>query len=205
MKFNILIVCFLLLCSLCVKAEDISIDIGYPAVDEMEARVFGSVYSQENIYKRLDRLEMKVFGRVTKATLSDRVDVLRNAVNPNPIENRGGYITDFPPEEIYPAAQVPKTKEEQSIILYDLENELLGTVYITEPVETRIARLEKKVFNQSSENYPAQERLQRLCAYVDAKSSDQYYDDQSKLRKYANYANGAKAISILFMILQMFL
>jgi len=205
MKIKILIVCFLLFFSLGVNAENISVDIGYPAVDEMESRVFGAAYPQENIYNRLDRLETRIFGGVTNAALSDRVDVLRNAVNPEPVEKRGGYMTDFSAEEIFPQTQVPQTREEISILVYELESQLLGTVYISEPVEMRVARLERKVFRQSNDNYPVQDRLQRLCAYIDAKNSDQYYDDQSKLRQYSTYANGAKAISLLFMILQMFL
>lgn len=201
MKIKFLIIFVLLFFSLSVKAQEISVDVGYPVVDKIEAQIFGVFYPQENIYKRLDRLETKIFGTPTNAPLSDRVDRLRNSVlgedSPPPDE----YI---PQEQLFDQtfSQMPQSSEEYPFVLYELEKKLLGSVYINEPVEYRLSRLEMSVFGQASDSYPPDERLQRLCAYADAQTSDNYYDDQAQLRK---YANGAQIFSILFMILQAFL
>ncbi len=190
MKFKIPAITFLLFFSLCVNAENISVNVGYPVMDEMEIKVTGTAYPQANIYKRLDALEMRLFGNVTNAPLSDRVDRLKDEVlgkNKYSAKNKYSYGRDH------------------SVTLYELEKKLLGTVYITEPVDNRLARLEKFVFNKSSDSYSTEERLQRLCAYTDARESGHYYDNQAQLRQYNNMANNAKMISILFMILQFLL
>lgn len=206
MKFKILLITLLIFTCISVSAQNISVDIGYPAVDEMETKVLGAAYPQENIYTRLDRLEYTIFGAATKAPLSDRVDRLRSTVlaeTPQAAEPQKGYTASTMPSYFY--SQTQQSSQEQSIILYELEKKLLGTVYINEPTEVRVSRLERIVFQASSDNYPVEERLQRLCAYADAKDSDQYYNDQAKLNQYANVANGVRVISLLFMILQAFL
>lgn len=203
MKFLILIISILFFTSLSVKAENVSVDIGYPVVDEIEKRVFGVAYPQENIYKRLDQLEYRVYGNVTQAALIDRVDRLRDTILGKPAHEESDYAAEAAPNMIF--SQAPKSQDEFSIVLYELEKKFLGTVYIAEPPNMRIARLERVIFQESSDSYPMDERLQRLCAYAQAKESGTYYEDQSKLRQYANMANGVRVISILFMILQAFL
>lgn len=48
----------------------------YPTVDEAELALFGKVFSSEDIYKRLDRIETKMKGAKQNGTLYDRVDNL---------------------------------------------------------------------------------------------------------------------------------
>ena len=204
MKSKILVIFLLLFISFSVQAEPGSIEIGYPVVDEMEARVLGSIYPKENIYQRLNRLETRVFGNITNASLSDRVDKLKDTVlgvKPEPVEEYSQ--PDIMPNLMF--SENPQSPEEYKIILYELEKKLLGSVYITEPMDTRVARLENRVFSQSSDSYPIDERLQRLCAYADAKDSNDYYDDQAQLRQYSNVSNGVRALSILLMLLGAFL
>ena len=130
-------------------------------------------------------------------TLLDKLKDTVLGVKPDPIE-------DYPQPDIMPNlmfSQSPQSPEEYKIILYELEKKLLGNVYITEPMDTRVSRLENQVFEQSSDSYPMDERLQRLCAYADARNSNEYYDDQAQLRQYNNVSNGVRVMSILFMIL----
>lgn len=52
----------------------------YPTVTLMENRVLGHSYQAEGLSERLDRLEMKIFGRVRQGELMSRVDGLRVVV-----------------------------------------------------------------------------------------------------------------------------
>lgn len=55
------------------------VEIGYPAIDELEKKILGGVYAQEDVYQRLNRLETKVFGQATNEPLDERVDRLKAA------------------------------------------------------------------------------------------------------------------------------
>ena len=54
----------------------------YPAVSQIELRVFDQTFGQENIYARLNRLEKRMFGTIfSSSSLSDRVIKLQKALN----------------------------------------------------------------------------------------------------------------------------
>lgn len=62
------------------SSEPIANASNYPAVSAMEKRVFGKDFAGEPITKRLDRLEVKAFGKANpSAELIDRVDRLRTS------------------------------------------------------------------------------------------------------------------------------
>ncbi len=52
-------------------------DVKYPVVDKIEQKVFNKTFTNEDVYKRLSRLEKQVFKKESKGTLSERVDNLR--------------------------------------------------------------------------------------------------------------------------------
>ncbi|MEW5820255.1 MAG: hypothetical protein AB1782_08705 [Cyanobacteriota bacterium] len=53
--------------------NDPSLYSGYPIVDEIEESLFNKKFTSENIYTRLERLEMQILGRTQKGSLYDRV------------------------------------------------------------------------------------------------------------------------------------
>lgn len=62
------------------SSEPIADLSNYPAVSAMEKRIFGKDFAGEPITKRLDRLEVKAFGKSNpNAELIDRVDHLRSS------------------------------------------------------------------------------------------------------------------------------
>lgn len=83
----------------------------YPTVSRMEGKVFGQAYPNEDLTKRLDRLEKKVYGHSQNGTLVERTDALRMSVlgdigndtiasNQGPIQGpvgQGGYYQGPPP------------------------------------------------------------------------------------------------------------
>lgn len=55
--------------------------INYPVVDMIELQLLGKNYKSENIYKRLERLEGKVFGGAQKGDLAQRTDSLKAKIS----------------------------------------------------------------------------------------------------------------------------
>jgi hypothetical protein len=68
------------------------VEIGYPAIDELERKILGGVYTQEDVYQRLNRLETKVFGQATNEPLDERVDRLKAAAGISSPANRDQNI-----------------------------------------------------------------------------------------------------------------
>lgn len=55
-------------------------NVTYPVIDMMEEKVFKKTYHGENVYKRVERLEQKTFGKISQGELSDRTDKLKASV-----------------------------------------------------------------------------------------------------------------------------
>ena len=60
--------------------EDSTVE--YPMVDKLEEEVFKTTYKNENIYKRLERLETKIFNQTSNDSLNNRVDKLATVITP---------------------------------------------------------------------------------------------------------------------------
>ncbi len=183
-------------------------EISYPAVDDLEKRILGNVYSHQNIYARLDRLEKTVFGNVINASLSERVDKLKEVAPGSYAKNDSNSNITLDQSYQENDDYGYNSTGYYSSLLYDLEKEYLGTVYVSEPNKTRITRLENVLFSQPAEGYSEEERIQRLFAYAESQKSsseDDYYGDLGQLSQYNNVMKGAQVLSILFMILQFFL
>lgn len=58
-------------------------DVKYPVVDKIEQKVFKKSFTNEDIYKRLSRLEKQVYKKESSSSLSERVDSLRASVLAN--------------------------------------------------------------------------------------------------------------------------
>ncbi len=187
---------------------DTGVTIGYPTVDKMEQKTFGTVYADQDIYTRLGRLEQSVFGTASDASLIDRVDRLSEMLDSG--RNYPATVASSPNirfgQNYRQYSNFYNTSGTRySLDLYDLERQFLGTAYPDEPVDIRLTRLENHLFSGASDNLPVEERVQRLIAYSDAKDSDEFYDNQAQINQYNALMKGANAISLLFMILQFFL
>jgi len=204
------------------QQDNVAID--YPAVDELEKKILGKIYPEQDIYIRLNRLETSVFGGVTTASLSERVEKLRDVVpekNTFTASRLGFTSGNFSGSQSFSGGNLSSSNSSTSFTpnyakynnpgsnyaaaLYELEKEFLGQTYSSEHVESRLIRLENEVFSSTSEDSPMEDRINRLSAYADARDSNDFYENQTSLRNYNNMASGAKALSILFMILQFLL
>lgn len=176
----------------------------YPVIGMMELKVLGNAYPTQDIYQRLNRLELAIFGTVSQKCLSDRMDLLSNAVfgeNNNP-----RY------EDSYPSYNTAKSysgtgygsssgNDSLSTLLFQIEQEMFNRTYPNETTEQRISRLETYIFNETSSNYPTEERLQRIASVVKAQSSDDLYKDTAQLNKMQNIGQGVSIVAIILMII----
>ncbi|HSA06600.1 MAG TPA: hypothetical protein P5556_05435 [Candidatus Gastranaerophilales bacterium] len=218
MKFKILLISFLIIIlslpavnaqaqsnnSASYEEDQSEVKIEYPAVDALEKKVFGSAYTDQDIYIRLNKLENSVFGKIATDSLSERVERLTEAVSGTrqSLDTRLNNNTVLGENYKEFGTFDNSNSAEYSITLFDLEKQFLGSVYPSDSLDVRVTRLENKVFSESSEEYSMEERIQRLSAYADASNPDDFFEDQAQAQKYNNIITGAK---FLFMMLQFFL
>lgn len=210
----------------------------YPTVGQMESKLFGKVFNNEDITQRLTRLEKQVFKTVQTGELADRVDNLRLVVlgdtgpsnhgsdvayrpqtpsrsasayqnMPTPpvfshpsgpsTANRVPVYTQIPqgnPSYGIPAVSSPQAYSGQQqhyeqpvsyagqagnapptadmmAAMNEVEKEVLGTTYPAEPFNTRLDRIESKVFNSTSPEMSNEDRMQRVIAVASAGGAPQ--------------------------------
>lgn len=183
--------------------EDASVE--YPIVDKMEQAVFNTTYKSENIYKRLDRLETKVFNKTTNESLNDRVDALSRVIVPvrkQPAANAYSYSADE--LNTYYANSGLDAVNDNTVPfqLAVLEQELLRGNYQNDNISNRLSRLEEKMFKRTFATDSDISRLQRLMVAYDAKKNSYKYENNRKMQ---NMATVSQLGGILLMILAILL
>lgn len=202
-------------------------NIQYPAVDELEMRVFKQVYQSKDIKQRLTDLETKTFGKnFTQDDLATRTDRLKAEIKPESLMNNAiaqssnsfyddDVITldkdyhldryDSPYEFDYDAYNTAqKTASRGSFFsgkksnINSIENTILKRTYPNETMDKRLSRLERTIFGTEFQNEDNQSRLERISvAYKAQKSSSKY--DMNKFGR--NMATAMQIGTILLMVL----
>lgn len=184
--------------------EDNTVD--YPIVDQMEETIFNESYKKENIYKRLERLEQKVFNKTSNESLNVRVDRLSKVLMPQSQIAKKQQDYDLTQEEMeqYYANRGFEQINDSSIPfqLAVLEEDLLKTVYSNEHIANRLSRLEQKLFNRTFASDTDITRLQRILVTYEAKKNSHKYENNRKMQNVAAFSNLG---GILLMILAMLL
>ena len=175
----------------------------YPSVDKIESQIFGRTYEKENINTRLERLEKKLFGKVSSKSLQERVLILQDKVPHEKISekisshshNNDQYDYDYGEYNYYSS----KTESPEISVM---EKKLFGQNFENEQMSKRLSRLENKLFGKSFDSQSDNVRTERLkSVYIAAKSGTEY-----KVNKFAKYAiAGAQIGGILLFILAMIL
>lgn len=168
----------------------------YPSVTALEQEIFGAGYAQEDITRRLSRLENQVFGSPQRGALVDRVDQLQMSVfgsmaPPPPLENgriplpSDVYADGSTPTALAPSAQPPSYQSPQDprmlSALTETELDVLGNTFPGEPVEIRLNRLESHIFHSTSPEMESGDRLMRVIA-VAAADGDEPPQAPSKMK-----------------------
>ena len=184
--------------------EDSTVD--YPIVDAMEQEVLKTTYKGENIYKRLDRLEEKVFNKKSKGSLNDRVDRLAEAIAPVKMARKAAEQTSYndPYSDFFPDNGSLSQVNDQSIVFHlaALEQEVLKGNYTNDNIASRLSRLENKLFNKTFPSDSDVNRMQRLLVAYNAKRSSYKYENNRKMQ---NMATVSQIGGILLMLLAILL
>ena len=184
--------------------EDSTVD--YPIVDSMETEVFKTTYKDENIYKRLDRLEEKVFNSKSTASLNERVNRLASAISPMRNSGKNINANSYTADELneYYTKSGLETVNEQSLPfqLAVLEQELLKNNYDNDNIANRLTRLEQKLFKRTFQSDNDISRLQRIMVAYDAKKNSYKYENNRRMQ---NVATFSQIGGILLMILAILL
>jgi len=181
--------------------------ISYPQIDTLEAQLFSNTYEKENIYKRLDRLEKKLFGSTQTGDLAQRTDRLKAYIKKDTIAQNPNYYTQKPyrttPDvESYMGSQKRYDDSDIYIQLSGLEAAMFSQTYSQDPVGLRLNRLERKIFQRDFSSDDENLRLQRLQAAANAQKTAKMYE-ANKIQKYTS--TGIQIGSIILMILALIL
>ncbi|MDD3013236.1 MAG: hypothetical protein PHC34_05985 [Candidatus Gastranaerophilales bacterium] len=177
------------------KMQNEDSSVKYAIVDDMEKKVLNHIYPNDNIYRRLSRLETVVFSRSMNTPLSDRVDKLKIAVFGNV---KTTTSSSFNSED-----DISQLSNESVNLLIDkMENDIFSTTYSNELLESRLSRLEIKLFNSASPEDPVNDRIERLSAVISARPTNELYKDMASLRQYQDMSAKVSAAALLLLLLK---
>jgi len=181
--------------------------VNYPQIDTLEYQMFYTTYEKENIYKRLERLEKKIFGSTQEGNLASRTDKLKAYIKQDVIAQDPNYHIERPYTqtqdiEQYMGSQNKYDNSDMFIQLAGLETTLFSKTYSQDPVGLRLNRLERKIFQRDFSSDDDYLRIQRLQAAASASQTAKLYE-ANKIQKYAS--TGMQLGSILLMILALIL
>jgi hypothetical protein len=170
--------------------------VSYPSIDKLELQVLGKAYSDEGVYKRLDRLEEKVFAAKQTGDLNQRVERLSANLNST-------YMPYTPQEQGSPQSYLYSYDSPDIYLqLSGLENSIFRKTYDQDPLSVRLNRLERKIFQRDFASDDNAVRIQRIQAASTASKTAKYYDS-NKFQKYAS--TGVQVGTFVLMILALIL
>ncbi len=191
--------------------------VNYPVVDMFEMQLFGKNFKDENIYKRLERLEEKTFGAAKKGDLAQRTDALKAKISmmkpsstlPNyqtgeyfrkvdPKDYQNNYAYGDMPENLAPGEEDVIAKARQDALnradqsgrqSYDYNYGYGGS-----DASLQIAGLENSLFGQTYSYDPMTVRLNRLERRIFQRdfATDDDYSRIERLQAAANAKKTAK-------------
>ncbi|MBQ4647350.1 MAG: hypothetical protein IJB79_08380 [Candidatus Gastranaerophilales bacterium] len=181
--------------------------VNYPQIDKLEYQMFMTTYEKENIYKRLDRLEKKIFGSSQDGNLASRTDRLKAYIRQDKVVQNPNYYIERPYQqtqdiEQYMGSQNKYENSDIFIQLAGLESTLFMKTYSQDPVGLRLNRLERKIFQRDFASDDDNLRIQRLQAAASAQQTAKLYE-ANKIQKLTS--TGMQLGSLLLMILALIL
>ncbi len=185
-----------------IEANEIASDasITYPVIDRLEKEFLSKQYLHESIYKRLDRLEKKVYGAIQTGDLDSRVTRLTASSTyiqtPEEAQNAQNYTR---PQTFGRSPEFYAENSDDTLLqISGLEMSLLGQTFGHDPLALRLNRLERKIFHRDFSSDSTLARIQRIQAASVAKKTSRYYDS-NKFNKFAS--TGMQLGSFILMIL----
>jgi hypothetical protein len=141
----------------------------YPIVDELERRVLTQTFPKEDLSVRVPRLEARVFGQPQQGDWSNRVDALHDKVLgrgkavPNPNDDPDTMVSNTAPPDFN------VSPEQVAPVITQMEQQIFRQTYANEPVESRLNRLETKLFAKTAPpDLTPEERVERIVTVAGA-------------------------------------
>jgi hypothetical protein len=131
----------------------------------MENRFFAHQYANDPMEKRLERMELMVFGGTQSGTNDERFQRLKKVIAERPQGSAKKLAAAAPEEESTSSAAKEKDAPESSSqypVLNTLEWRALKKTFPTESLDARLGRLEQKLFGQDSPTMAYIDRVDRL-------------------------------------------
>ena len=172
MKKYIIIILLLFTINIDVNAQ-ISIQDNITAI---ENTLFGYDYQGETDEKRVERIEKNIYGQKKSGDLAKRVENIKNdsgltfSKQPS-IENNSSSKTLTRKDDDIPALKEDATVE--YLIVDKMEEEIFKTTYKNENIYSRLNRLEKSVFNKTSDE-DLNSRVDKLASVIRPKARKMY-------------------------------
>ena len=172
MKKYIIIILLLVIINIDVNAQ-ISIQDNITAI---ENTLFGYDYHGETDEKRVERIEKNIYGQKKSGDLAKRVENIKNdsgltfSKQPS-IENNSSSKTLTRKDD-----DIPELKEDATVeylIVDKMEEEIFKTTYKNENIYSRLNRLEKSVFNKTSDE-DLNSRVDKLASVIRPKARKMY-------------------------------
>ena len=168
--------------------------------------MFKQTYEKETIYKRLERLEKKIFGSIQEGTLALRTDRLKAYIRKDDIVSNAEYYTKKPYTTTRDIQEYANSQSNYDTDLFiqiaGLENAMFNKTYSQDPMGLRLNRLERKIFQRDFSSDDEYLRMQRLQAAASAQQTAKLYE-ANKVQKYAS--TGIQIGSLILMILALIL
>ena len=205
-------------------AEDSSVN--YPIVDEIEQKLFNTIYRNRDLHTRIVTIEKKLFGKIYDVEdYSTRMDRIKAKVMPEAIAlNSDEYeifdYTDNNYNEIYNYDDIdPLPKKRKGLPFgqknytrqysnYGNSSSLFRNSRYSENIpdntqlEDELAQMEYDIFGTEFSNESTQNRIKRLNSVNKAKKSSKKYDSQ----KFSQHVSTAMEIgAMILMVLAMIL
>lgn len=130
-------------------------------VEVLERRFFPKTYWNDPLEKRLERLELMIYGSTQSGSIGERLDRIKKDVvqRSKTTPNSGGVTRPAPAPG---KAQGDSAAGGQYPVLNTLEWRALKKTFPTESLDQRLARLESHLFGQPSSTMPYIDRIERL-------------------------------------------
>ena len=148
-------------------------------LSKIENDLFGFSYTNDKSVNRVERLEKRIYGKVSAGDINKRITKLSKDISADVI---GLEIT--PSRDTFLAEE--QEKEDSSVnypIVDDIEKKLFNTTYKNRDFHTRIVTIEKKLFGKIYDVDDYSKRMDRIKAsvYPDSVVSNnehEYYDTE---------------------------
>lgn len=163
-------------------------DVSYPAVDELEQKVFNQTYPKQDIKTRLSNLEKKTFNKTYSDDLSARVDRLKAEIKPQSLmddrmaqSSNVFYDSDVPPiqQDYYLGKYVPPSQfdyeayndmnnrrgqfyDDPYASPYHQDSYSPAPSYSSSPKKVSLSTIEKKLLHHNYAQDSIENRLSRL-------------------------------------------